>query len=134
MLLTLLFIFSAAVNSNDPCRCKPAPAQEQTRWGNEHVVIDGSVRVNTLRGIILDPNDSPIPQALVEVFTRGAQPRRIAACFTDSDGHFCLARLPGGRYELRCSFKNFQAVSQTIHVVRSARVMHRINVRLPVAT
>jgi hypothetical protein len=129
---TLLFF--GAVQTSGHCTCRPAAAKEQTRWGNEHIVITGVIRVNTLRGTVLDPADSPMPQALVEVFTRGAKQRRIVACFTDSDGHFCLARLPAGRYELRCSFENFQAVSQTVHVVRSARVLHRVNVRLPVAT
>jgi len=116
------------------CTCTPAPPEAQTRWGNEHIVSAGAIRVNTVRGTVLDAVDSRIPQALVEVFTRGKQPRRIVACFTDSDGHFCLARLPAGSYELRCSSKDFQAVSQTIHVVRSRRVTGRVSVRLPVAT
>jgi len=127
-------MFFAAVKTNGPCTCKPATDQEQTRWGNEHVLIDGVIRLNAVRGRVLDQNASPMLQALVEVFTRGTRPRRIAACFTDSDGEFCLTQLPAGRYELRCSFKNFHAVSQTIQVVRSRRVMRRLKVMLPVAT
>jgi hypothetical protein len=87
--------------------------------------------------------------ALVEVFTdpdvlllrsnpgveaRRAKQRRVAACFTNEEGEFCLAELPAGRYELRCSSKGFQAVSQTIRVTPKSRVKKQVVVHLPLAT
>jgi hypothetical protein len=90
-----------------------------------------------------------MPDALVELFTdpdvfllpdsaaveaRRAKQRRVAACFTNEAGKFCLARLRAGRYELRCSAKGFQTVSQEIRVVAKGRVRKQVAVRLPFAT
>lgn len=152
MIYAFIIVLSALLQTQRPsnqCVCPVVPSQEQTRWGNEHVVISTVTRVRILRGAINDATNSPMPNALVEVFTdpdvmtlaysadveaRRAKQRRIAACFTNAEGKFCLAGLPAGRYELRCSAKNFQAVSQTIKVVHSGRAKKQIVVRLPVAT
>jgi len=148
-LLFLLLSFSPASHQAGQCSCGPVPAEESTRWGNDNITLSTVSRVRVLRGVIIVGSDDLMANALVEVFTdpdviklaysseveaRRAKQRRVAACFTDSHGRFCLTQLPLGRYELRCSAKNFQAVSQTIKVVGSGRVKKRIIVRLPVAT
>ena len=90
-----------------------------------------------------------MPGALVEVYTdpkvrmtayspaveaRRAKQRRIAACFTNTAGNFCLTGLPAGTYELRSSATNFQTVSQTIKVVGKGRTKRQLVIQLPVAT
>jgi hypothetical protein len=148
-LLLLLFSLLPAGNQARQCTCQPAPPQEQTRWGNDNVVLSTVTRVRVSKGVVTDLNGQPVPTALVEIFTdpevrlppysperearRGKQ-RRIAACFTDPAGKFCFGQLPAGRYELRCSAEGFQIVSQTIVVDVKRRAGKQINVTLPVAT
>lgn len=150
MIYTLIVLFALLQTSRpaNVCKCPAVPSQEHTRWGNEHIVLSTVTQVRVLRGTISDEADSPMPDALVEVFTdpgqmtlpyspeveaRRAKQRRVAACLTNAEGKFCLAGLPTGRYELRCSAKNFQAVSQTIKVGKG-RVRRQMIVHLPVAT
>ena len=70
-----------------------------------------------LRGTVMRPDGTPLPKALVEVFTnpeyllddrvldkRGASnQRRVAACITGADGKFYFSGLSAGRYEIRSS-------------------------------
>jgi len=147
--LVVALLLLPASRSNSACICPAVPAHEQTRWGNEHITISTVTRVRVLKGTISDSNDSPMPNALIEVFTdpgqvtlpyspaveaRRARQRRIAACFTDAAGKFCIPRLPPGSYELRSSAQGFQAVSQTIKVIAKGRARKHVSVRLPVAT
>jgi len=147
-LLLLLFLLLPAGQAQR-CSCQPAPTQEQTRWGNDNITLSTVTPVHVLNGSVTAGSDQPMVNALVEIFTdpdvillpyspareerRGKQ-RRITACFTDTKGRFCLAQLPSGRYELRCSARDFQTVSQTIKVVANRCVKKQITVRLPVAT
>ena len=148
-LILLLFSLLPANHHARGCPCRPAPPREQTRWGNDNVTLSAATRVSVLRGAVADINDQPMPEALVELSTdpgvsllpyspereaRRSRQRRIAACFTDSAGRFCFARLPAGRYELRCSARGFQTVSQTIIVAAKGRGRKRISVTLPAAT
>jgi hypothetical protein len=142
----------ALLQTNAPsksCTCPAVPAKEQTRWGNERIVLSTETRVHLLRGTINDWHDDPMPNSLVEVYTdpdvitleyspeidaRRAKQRRIAACITDAKGRFCLSDLPVGRYELRCSATGFQAISQRIRVVGKGQVKKQITVHMHVAT
>jgi hypothetical protein len=148
-LLLLLFLLLPAGYQAQRCSCRQAPTQEQTRWGNDNITLSTVTRVRVLNGSVTVGSDQPLVNALVEIFTdpdvillpysptreerRGKQ-RRITSCFTDTKGRFCLAQLPPGRYELRCSARDFQTVSQTIKVVTNGSAKKHITVRLRVAT
>jgi hypothetical protein len=151
MISILVIVIVTLFQSNhrpSACGCPPVPPQERTRWGNETIILVGETRVLPLRGKINDWNDGPLQNALVEIFTdpdvinlpysaevdaRRAAQRRIAACFADDKGRFCLTGLRAGRYELRCSATNFKAVSQAIRIVAKGKVKKGITVHLPVA-
>jgi len=151
MTYVLLFLLLSHLQGHQAheCSCRHAPTQERTRWGNDNVTFSTVSRVRVLKGSITVGSEQPKANALVEIYTdpdailllnspereeRRARQRRISACLTDAEGRFCLAGLPPGRYELRCSAEAFQTVSQTIRVVTTGRVKKRIKVRLPVAT
>ena len=147
--LILVLLSLPPGHSAKRCTCRPAPTQEQTRWGNDNITLSTVTRVRMLRGAVTIAGDDPMANGLVEILNdpdvillpyspareeRRRNQRRIAACFTDGQGRFCLAKLPPGRYELRCSATGFQTVSQTIKVVRNGRGRKQIFIRLSVAT
>jgi hypothetical protein len=148
-LILLMLLIAQDRRMARPCACMPVSDNEHTRWGNENVVISHVTRIRILRGVVMDSNQGLMANALVEVLTepdlmlmpsspametRRARQRRVAACLTDDEGNFCLARLPAGRYELRCSAVGFNAVSQTIRVTAKGRISKRVTVHLPFAT
>ena len=69
--------------------------------------------------VIYIADDTPVAGVLVEVFVdenpEGAKWRypakRIATGKTDSRGEFKFSSIPPGKYELRCSLKDFQTYS-----------------------
>jgi hypothetical protein len=147
--LILALVFLPAGHQAKRCACPPVPTQEQTRWGNDNITLSTVIAVRVLRGAVTIGADEPMVNALVEILnhpdvillpyslareSRRRNQRRIAACFTDGQGRFCLPKLPPGRYELRCSATGFHALSQTIKVVRNGRGKKQILVRLLVAT
>jgi hypothetical protein len=103
--LLILLALALPTGSHQKCGCRRVPVQEQTRWGNDNITLSTVARVRSLKGTITVGNDEPKPNALVEVFTdpdvillpysaarqeRRQRQRRVAACFTNDSGKFCL--------------------------------------------
>ena len=114
---TLILLFSVGSPSAQGCKCSPG-SRETTRSGaNEHIVVSEKRKHIRIAGIVWDVNGEIISDVLVEVFDKPdhlllpypqnidqQQPqRRIAACVVGSNGQFCFANIPPGKYEVRFS-------------------------------
>jgi len=99
------------------CSCKKAPPGETTHWSNGEVIMNDGKIYQRLYGVVKYPDNSPAPDALLEIYDKPdnilrrwkhAKPkpirqRLIATCKTGTDGRFCFANIPPGKYELRGS-------------------------------
>lgn len=117
LVLLLVLVVSNQTAIAD-CRCAPPDNRETTHWTGNQAELFVFIEKGTyreLKGKVLTSTDgAPFAGVLVEVFDnpdyllpnhffrRGKQVR-VAACRTGSDGKFCFASLPSGRYELRLS-------------------------------
>ena len=134
-------------NPVNPCTCT-VTTQEPTRPDENMIILAMTSRLRVAKGTVTDMNRQPVPNALVEAFTdpealtlptspeaeaRRAKRRRVAACLTDSEGKFCFATLPAGKYELRSSAKGFRMVSQGLDVATEGPVGRQVYVLLQVA-
>lgn len=64
---------------------------------------DARIPIGILAGTVVDPHDRPVAGAAVMIQTSdGLEPY---AAHTDRTGHFQIARLETGQYDLRASFE-----------------------------
>jgi hypothetical protein len=114
-LVILVLLFSGLFNFFCECTCKSVSADETTHLGGSESVIKKEAKVfKSIKGKILDVNDEPVPDVLVEIFdqpewiTKGLEKsdvkqNRLKACKTGKDGSFCFSELPAGKYEILAS-------------------------------
>lgn len=113
-ILVIPTIGSAALQQRN-CRCRKATADDQTIWGHIANQYEEERPVRSIQGTVLDPVDSPIEGALVEVFPddgKDSTPtsfshRRVAACRVSADGKFCFTRVKPGKYILAVGARGF---------------------------
>jgi hypothetical protein len=147
----LLLTFSGNISAQGNCGCVKAQPDEMTQWGNELITIVERKPYKQIRGIVLDPSDAKVQDALIEVFTHPehllpdypekekakVKQRRLAACKTTTDGKFCFPNLPAGKYELRVSKDSgWKAICFYLVIAPHNRKSSSlpINARLKVAT
>ena len=115
---TLILVCLNGSLSAQRCRCAAPPPDETTRSGaNENIVLSERRKYALIKGIVRDASGQILPDVLVEVFDnpnhllmpypqnieKQKPQRRIAACVVGSDGQFCFANMPAGKYEVRFS-------------------------------
>jgi protocatechuate 3,4-dioxygenase beta subunit len=115
---TLILLCCSGSLSAQRCKCSPPAAGETTRSGaNEHIVVLEKRKHARIAGNVRDVNGEILSDVLVEVFDKPGRlllpypqnienqkpQRRIAACVVGSDGQFCFANIPPGKYEVRFS-------------------------------
>lgn len=101
--------------STKTCSCKKVENWERAQGGWMYPPITEKNVLKSIRGEVHNANREPMADVLVEVLNnpdalleRDAGPdelakkqKRLAACKTQKDGHFCFTSIPSGRYELR---------------------------------
>ena len=108
-LALLLLLCLSASYAQEVSRCKKVKSSETTCWGwiQGHTPVDGGT-VKEVRGKVVDPNEEPVPDALIEVFDNPDsgfdQRKRVAACRVGANGEFRFKGLRPGKYELRGSY------------------------------
>ena len=109
ILALLLLLCLNASYAQEVSRCKKVKNSETTCWGwiQGHTPVDGGT-VKEIRGKVVDPNEEPVPDALIEVFDNPDldfdQRKRVAACRVGANGEFHFKSLHPGKYELRGSY------------------------------
>ncbi|MFN6964861.1 MAG: carboxypeptidase-like regulatory domain-containing protein [Pyrinomonadaceae bacterium] len=89
--------------------CASTRQNVTTCWGwiKGHTAVDGGT-VKEIRGRVVDPNEQPVPGALIEIYDNPDldidKRRRVAACRVGADGKFKFKGLRPGKYELRASY------------------------------
>jgi hypothetical protein len=97
-----------------------------------------------LRGVVLDPNKSPLAGAEVSIFDNPEWIRKgsfsesahklIASASTGSDGKFDFKQLPSGRYDVRFSARGFNDMHYYVVVKSHSLRNKRFVIVLPLAT
>ena len=115
---TLILVCLNGSLSAPRCRCTKPPPGETTRPGaNENIVLSERQKYTRIKGSVRGANGQVLSDVLVEVFDnpnhllmpfpqnveKRKPQRRIAACVVGSDGQFCFAEIPAGKYEVRFS-------------------------------
>lgn len=104
----LLFCLDTAY-AQDLRHCRKVKSSETTCWGwiKGHTAVEGGT-VKEIRGKVVDPNEEPVPDALIEVYDNPDldfdKRKRVAACRVGINGKFRFKGLRPGKYELRGSY------------------------------
>ena len=100
-----------------------------TFWGEPLQVKITKFTYNTIKGSVVDENQAPMSNVLIEVFeykkkrddsTETLMSKktltRLQCCFTNKEGKFVLKKLKTGQYELRFSKEWFKTWSFIVNV------------------
>lgn len=149
---TLTLVFAGGSLSGQRCGCAAPSPGETTRDGaNYNIVLLEKRKHAGIKGTVRDPNGDLLSDVLVEVFdnpnqlsSQGSQnieeqkpQRRIAACVVESDGRFCFANIPAGKYEVRFSKNsgwNHTSVVLTVAPRKPNATKRGLNIRLELGT
>jgi hypothetical protein len=74
-------------------------ASDQDSYENHNQIDPTPLKVSQIRGAVVGPDGAIVPHASVLIFTEQDH-RLIAKTFSDSEGHFSLAKPKNGRYRL----------------------------------
>jgi outer membrane receptor protein involved in Fe transport len=85
------------------------------------------VQTGTIRGVVEDAQDLPVPGVTVTVTSPALQGARTAV--TDATGAFTLAALPAGDYEVRYELSGFGTVTQKTRVEIGLTVEQNVTMR-----
>ena len=106
LLAVTIMLYSLAYSpASQECKCGAPERDATTRKGySESVIVQPTKRYKKLSGVV-SLSDTPIEGALVELFpySKDYSRKRLAACLTGADGHYCFAGVSKGRYEIRVS-------------------------------
>jgi hypothetical protein len=81
-----------------------------------------------VRGTVLGPDGSPVPQARV-YFVTGPEPFPDIAALTDQEGRFALAGAAGGPYGIECAAEGFERERVTVDLADGAERRVEITLR-----
>jgi hypothetical protein len=103
---TRAVVFAFALLGTALCQQSPKVASPELTYENHNQVDYGPLRIAELRGIAKDPQDVPVPDVWVLLFSE-KQHTLIAQSKSDSKGAFGLEGIRGGRYRLVLKYAGF---------------------------
>jgi protocatechuate 3,4-dioxygenase beta subunit len=114
---------------------RPATREADLAAGSSPPLRIRLERAQSIRGIVLDEDGRPVPEATVASFAAENRNER-ASCTTGGDGRFTLSGLAGGAHEVRArcpgylDLRHYRVVSGTgdirIHLTRSLAITGRV--------
>jgi len=96
-------------------------------------VAHKAYKIRRACGIVVDPDESPISGARVEISKEKADPEWQIN--SGADGRFAFSGIPAGAYELRVRYPNFVSAWQPIvitHPTKSDTCVESLRVKLTV--
>ena len=94
-----------------------------------HIAAQSFVGTGTLRGMVKDASDAPVPSATIQIADPASGFSRET--FTGSDGAFSLHGIPPNSYKLLVSLAGFQAISRNVAIRTATPIV--LEFRLEVA-
>jgi hypothetical protein len=101
--------------SNDECKKVKSP-KPVSSWMS--VTLAETYTVKTLKGRIIDSNEEPISDALIEIIkvSEDGEGKIIYICKTQQSGKFYFKKLREGKYEIRVSLEGHDRTSVRVTV------------------
>lgn len=100
-----------------------------------HMVIEiDKVVTSQIKGIVLDANEDPIPESIIEIYESKEGGKLVAVYKTGDDGKFCIKKLPKGKYLLKVGWSKFGFNCTDLEVEVKGNKKKLIKVPLEVGT
>jgi len=113
-----------ALAGDDTWQCQKAKDQDHTNWEGVHEIDNFDGETSQVKGIVTR-GECPLSDVLVEIYDHPEKTliphpdlklvdigrRRLAACYTNTNGKFCFHNTPPGEYEIRFSKPSFNTHS-----------------------
>ena len=114
--LTFLLLFSVQIIFAQ--KCVERSVGNERRFCSHMIVEIEGFETAELKGIIIDSNEDPIPESVIEVYEAKEDGRLIATYKTGGDGKFCIKDLPTGRYLIRAGYsgKGFNCTNIEVQI------------------
>ena len=99
------------------------------------IVLAETYMVRILQGRIVDSNDKPISDALIEIVkvSEDGEGRVIYICKTQESGKFHFKKLREGKYEIRVSLEDHDRTSVRVTVSNNSRSSEDIVIPMKVS-
>jgi hypothetical protein len=113
-LLILLVAFPALATTHQKDRCN------EVAYENNNQVDPSQLKVQKVRGIVTDPQQVPIPQACIALFTP-KEHKLVATTESDDQGHFSLPNVRPGEYRLITKYDSLCTANVLLRVTRNKK-------------
>ncbi|HEY6045687.1 MAG TPA: carboxypeptidase-like regulatory domain-containing protein [Pyrinomonadaceae bacterium] len=87
-------------------------------------VID-EIKLRELQGVVLLPNKIPIPDAVLVLYERGNERRKIAEIKADENGRFKFTKVKTGKYVITASYPTLITRYVPVRVTSSQSHQHK---------
>lgn len=136
LLTASLGILLLCSNAFPQGKCQCRKTELNAVRGHETITLINQVQFGRIQGVIKDPAEAAISNAIVDLYAEPNRTKRIAACQVGEDGKFCFAGLRPGRYRLFFGAAGFNSMEiyVTLKPRKSGQSGRKLEVILPVGT
>jgi hypothetical protein len=131
LFVAVLSLFAAHVSLGQKC---VAPTIGTDRGICAQMVVEfaGPKAASQFTGIVVDVNDKPIPEAVIEIYTADKNGELVLTYKTDDSGRFCIANLKKGKYRMKVGWSRFAFNCTEMRIEISGKTKRFLQVSLEV--
>jgi len=129
----IVILFSAIFIFGQKCVEPTNKSSERRVCSHMEVTID-EVVTSQIKGIVLDANNDPVLESIIEIYESKENGKLVAVYKTGDDGKFCIKKLPKGKYSLKVGWSRFGFNCTNLEVEIKGNKKKLIKVPLQVGT
>jgi hypothetical protein len=131
LLYIILLISTIAVSAQ---KCTDKTVGNERRVCSHMVVEIDGIETRLVKGIVVDANNTAIPDSIIEVYEAKEDGRLVATYKTKFNGKFCFKNLPEGKYILRVGWSGLGFNCTDIKIDIKGKTKKFIRIPLQVGT